>query len=198
MIKSVPKPVTEDSSKQERRVPANGRAAPKPDTEDSSKQEQKPAKTPPAKPRKKGKLFKIALFAAGVAIAGGGSWFFFQSSQTTETRPQVAQPPVFVPLDTFTVNLQRDEVHGTDQYLQVGLALKVEEQAVGDAIKLRMPEIRNKILLLLSSKRASDIVSVEGKQKLSADIMAESNKTIVPASGPNGIVGVYFTAFVIQ
>ncbi len=98
-------------------------------------------------------------------------------------------------LESFTVNLQPQN---GDQYLQVGLVLKVAEAATADAVKLQMPEIRNRILLLLTSKKASEISTVEGKQRLSAEIKDQTRQSLASQKTQQGIISVFFTSFVIQ
>jgi flagellar protein FliL len=133
-----------------------------------------------------------------VVIAGGGvaAWYAMEKSAPTKdaTLPQ-EKPSVFVTLEPFTVNLQPEN---GDQYLQVGLVLKVTESVTADAVKLQMPEIRNRILLLLTSKKASDISTVAGKQLLSTEIMGEIKQSVAPQKIQQGIINVFFTSFVIQ
>ena len=105
-----------------------------------------------------------------------------------------AKPPIFANLDAFTVNLQRDE---TDHYLQVTLVLKVGETSTVDAVKPYTPQLRNNILLLLSSKRAKDLESTEAKQKLASEITAIAKMSVTPAIAED-ISGVFFTTFLIQ
>jgi len=114
--------------------------------------------------------------------------------QAAEGLPR-EKPPVFVTLESFTVNLQPEN---GDQYLQVGLVLKVAESATVDAVKLQMPEIRNRILLLLTSKKASEISTVAGKQRLSTEIIDEARQSIASQKIQQGIISVFFTSFVIQ
>ena len=108
---------------------------------------------------------------------------------------QPEKPPVFHNLDQFTVNLQPEN---GDQYLQVALVIKVKDAATAEAIKLQTPDIRNRILLLLSGKRASEISTVAGKEKLSEEIMAEVKKPLSPESVQQQVVAVFYGAFVIQ
>jgi hypothetical protein len=54
------------------------------------------------------------------------------------------------------------------------------DDAATAALKLRMPEVRDRILLLLSAKKASDLLTLEGKRKLSAEIQAAVNAILVP------------------
>ena len=73
-----------------------------------------------------------------------------------------------------------------------------KRQAYTDAIKLNMPDIRNRILLLLSSKKASQIVTLAGKQALVDEIMRETAQALGASVPAGGITSVLFTSFVIQ
>ena len=154
------------------------------------------ADEPPKK--KKGKLFLVLGILLVLGGAGGGAaWYFTQSdTKLAEHKEEKPKPPVFVTLETFTVNLQADG--GGEHYLQVGIDLKVTDPTVVDLVKLHMPEIRNGVLLLLSSKSAEQIASLEGKQKLSADIQEQVNIPLNAKATGKGVTGVFFTSFVIQ
>jgi flagellar FliL protein len=136
----------------------------------------------PAKPGKSKKMLLIALIALVVIGAGGGGAYWYSTrghaSAPEHAKSEPAKPPVFISLETFTVNLQLEE---NPQFLQVGLSLKVKDAEVIEALKLYMPEVRNRILLLLSSRKASALLTVEGKQKLSVDIVTAINAVLAPA-----------------
>lgn len=151
---------------------------------------------PPKK--KKGKLFLVLGILLVLGGAGGGAaWYFTQSDTKPDEHKEEKQlPPVFVTLETFTVNLQVDG--SGEHYLQVGIDLKVTDPAVVNLVKLHMPEIRNAVLLLLSSKSAEQIASLEGKQTLSAEIQEQVNKPLNAKATGKGVTGVFFTSFVIQ
>ncbi len=129
-------------------------------------------------PRKSRKLLYTMIMLTLLAGAGGG-WFFLSEKPAGETAPKpvVEAPPVFYPLETFTVNLVPE--YG-DQYLQVEMTLKALDQKAVDAIKARMPEVRNRVLLLLSSMRASQLTPVTGKQLLAAAVRDEINTLLDP------------------
>ncbi|HRH12889.1 MAG TPA: flagellar basal body-associated protein FliL [Azonexus sp.] len=154
----------------------------------------------PAAPGKKRLILIIALVLVVVLAGAGGAWYFLKSPPpAADGKPdtsKTAKPPVFVPMEPFTVNLQHDDL--SPQYLQVGLSLKVADSAVVDALKLHMPEIRNRVLLLLSSKKASDITTLEGKQALSAELMHEISQPLAGSAQAKGVESVLFTSFVIQ
>lgn len=150
-----------------------------------------------APPKKKGNLVKIlAILLVLGGLGGGAAWYFTQSGANHDEVKEVkAKPPVFVTLETFTVNLQPDGSI-SERYLQIGIDVKVADQAVVDQVKLYMPEIRHGILQLLSSKNAAQISGDANKQKLSDELKLVVAKPLA-ASG-KGVVAVYFTSFVIQ
>ncbi|MBX9811472.1 MAG: flagellar basal body-associated protein FliL [Burkholderiales bacterium] len=153
----------------------------------------------PSEPKpkwKKRRWLTILLLFTVLAGGGAGARFFLQENDAAqaEASKKKEKPPVFLSLESFTVNLQPE---AGDQYLQVGLVLKVKDNATVEAVKRQMPEIRNRLLLLLSSKRASEISTVAGKQKLSGEILAEVKQPFSPEIQQQ-VVDVFFTSFVIQ
>jgi flagellar FliL protein len=162
--------------------------------------EEAPAKNP------KKKLIIIIAAVVLLAAAGGGAWFFMKSKEdpkkagahkeaAEEHAEDAAHPPVFVTLETFTVNLQPDP---DEKFLQLDLSMQVAKPEEAEALKGQMPAIRNRILLLLSSKQASQISTMEGKQELSNEIITEVNKPFSEHGKPQKVMGVFFTSFVIQ
>ena len=133
---------------------------------------------PAAPAKKRGKLIPAIAILALLAAGGGGAAWYFAAPSDAAPRAATARPPVFVPLEMFTVNLQPED--GQQQYLQVGLTLKVLDQATADRIKQSMPEIRNRILLLLSARKASQLLGDAGKRALAGDIMIETIAVVSP------------------
>ncbi len=63
------------------------------------------------------------------------------------------------------MNLQSDD---GERYLHVGLTLKLSNQSAADDLKEHMPEIRSRILILLSNKHPSDLTSPRWQEHLGA------------------------------
>jgi flagellar FliL protein len=138
----------------------------------------------PAKPKNK-KLILIIVAVLVLAAAGGGAWFFLKGSSKPEAPKAVAsEPPTFLTLDPFTVNLQQDE---GNQYLNIGITLKVSSVELADKVRLNLPDVRSRLLFLLSSKHAAELVPLEGKQKLAHEISAEINNIIGVTTAPQKI-----------
>jgi flagellar FliL protein len=178
-----------------------------------------------AAPAKRGKGKLIVVLVLLMVLGGGGfaAWKFLGAKGGEHAVEKAAPelPPVFVPVDQFTVNLNPE---GGEQFLQTAFTLKVTDQEVVDAVKLRLPDLRNQVMLLLSSKKASELTTVEGKQKLSAEILVVANEVIQPsfpvakkapdakkdakdakdaehakpAAPAHAVTGVLFTHFIIQ
>lgn len=152
-------------------------------------------------PPKKSNKVLILASAGGllVALLAGGAYWYWQQHNDADAEPKekkvVVKEPVFVTLETFTVNLQPDP---DDQYLQVDLTVQVADQAQADSIKIHMPSVRNRILMLLSSKRSSELLSTEGKQALTKEIIAQLSLPFSAGGKPQTINDVFFTSFVIQ
>ena len=150
-------------------------------------------------PRSKKKLIIIIAAVLLLAVAGGAGWFFtHQKSDHKKEEVKHEEPahaPVFVPLETFTVNLQPDP---DEKFLQLELSLQVVSPEQAELLKAQMPAVRNRLLMLLTSKTASEISNSEGKQKLSDEIVAEVKKPFSKDAKPQEVTGVFFTSFVIQ
>ncbi|MBI4754675.1 MAG: flagellar basal body-associated protein FliL [Betaproteobacteria bacterium] len=173
-------------------------------------------------PKKKGKLLVIIIAAVVLLVAAGGAAMIFMSKKhaaegdeedappAKEARGTPGAPPVFVHLEPFTVNLQPE--HG-EQYLQVIAVMRVEDAKVSDATKQYMPELRHRVLMLLSRKKASEISGPDGRETLADEIRGEANEVLSAAfhkpakkkrkgkaaaddEGP--VESVFFTSFIIQ
>lgn len=154
----------------------------------------------PAAANKFRKLITIILAALLLAGAGGGgAWYFLKSASggagPGAQQSEPARPPVFMALETFTVNLQAEDVQ---QFLQVNMTLQVANDTQIDLLKLHMPHVRNRLLLLLSNKKPSEILSADGKKKLSAEIIELLKQPFTPQGPSPQITDVLFTSFVVQ
>jgi flagellar FliL protein len=72
--------------------------------------------------------------------------------------------------------------------------LEIKDQATFDQVRAQLPRVKDKILTILSAKRFEDINTVEGKNKLRAEIT-----TAIDALFSKGAVtNVYLTEFVVE
>jgi flagellar FliL protein len=149
-----------------------------------------------AKPAKKGR--SILLIAAALVVlggGGGGAYLWLNRDAGTAQASVAPRPPVFMNLEPFTVNLAEES---GDHYLQTSLVFQVADDKVVETMKQYLPVIRNRILLLLSAKRPSDIATPEGKAKLVSEVTAAVRESIPGTTPERGIVQAFIGAFVIQ
>ncbi|GAB4473023.1 MAG: flagellar basal body-associated protein FliL [Burkholderiaceae bacterium] len=162
----------------------------------------KDARTEDATPPKKGKskLLLIVGVGAALAAAGGGAAAYLligrkDAVHVAEQKPQPRKTPVFVDLESFTVNLRDDD---DDRFMQVKLVAEMRDAAAGEMLKTMMPAVRSEILLLLGSKKAADLATREGKEKLAQEIIAAANKPLERTPAEKGVEAVNFTHMIIQ
>jgi flagellar protein FliL len=148
-----------------------------------------------------GKKKLLAIVGAAmmvVVIGAGAAWFMTaggNSKAATEHKAEKAEPPEYIALEPFTVNLQPEN---GDQYLQVQFTLQVANVEAAELIKANMAKVRSRVLLLLSGKRASEINTVEGKHALAKEIVATVKQPFIDKGQPQQVSDVLFTAFIIQ
>lgn len=94
-------------------------------------------------------------------------------------------------LDTFIVNL----VGGRGKnYLKAKVELELDSEKTQTEINKRLPQVRDAILTMLSSKSNDDINTLEGKFQLRAEIISTLNQYLKTGR----IKNVYFTDFIVQ
>lgn len=94
-------------------------------------------------------------------------------------------------LDPFIVNL----ADAPDiRYLKMTIKLEVENEGVSANLSARIPQLRDTILVLLSSKDSAAIRSPQGKFQLRDEITQRING-LLPKPG---VKTAYFTDFVVQ
>jgi flagellar FliL protein len=156
-------------------------------------------------PKKKGKLLIIILIVVGVIVLVGGgiaAWLLTTApdkSKQAHGEEGAAEehddehPPIYEKLEQFTVNLADQE-----SYLQTEIQLVVADVKVQEKIKARMPEVRDAMIRLLSSKTAEELSQPDGKDKLAGDIRHELNSVLGIKKDSEGVKKVLFGALIIQ
>lgn len=155
---------------------------------------------------KKKLVIIIAAAALVLGVGGGAGWYFTQSGDQAEEAPAKESKKKkkksdedvkleYVPVESFTVNLQPEN---GEQYLQVQFTLQVEGPEQVQLIKDNMAVVRNRVLLLLSGKKASEISTVEGKQQLATEIQAAVKEPFEKGGDEQEVTDVLFTSFIIQ
>ena len=166
-----------------------------------------------AAPKKSKKLLIIIVITLLLLLLIGGAAAFFlvsggeheegsdegevatESAAAKKKDSKESAVPVFVAMDAFTVNLDQDT---GGQYLQVVISVEVEDAHLGDKIKTYTPKLRNNIIRLLSGKKASELITPEGKEALATEIRNLMNEVLEPGVKEGPVKEVLFTSFIIQ
>lgn len=160
-----------------------------------------PAAPPAAPSASPMKMVAIAVTAAVLVLgAGGGAlWYFLgeraSAGKTDGAAAQAKHPPVFVDLDVFTVNLRGAE---SDRFLQARIVLEMSSNEAAEALKARMPAVRNEFLLLLSGKSPEQALSRDGKEKIAAELVAAAAGPLAGTPAERGVEKLLFSHFIVQ
>lgn len=153
----------------------------------------------PAKSSKKMLFIIVGLVL--VLVIGGAAAFFMMGGKKKGGEEEHAEEkseakaPTFVVIEPFVVNLQQET---GDQYLQVAMTLQVADGATAEALKLYMPQVRSRLLMVLSSKKASELLTNEGKRKLTDEIVDQLGEPFSGKGKGPQVTDVFYTSFVIQ
>ncbi len=151
----------------------------------------------------------VGLVVALLVAGGGGAWFWLQgsaepgSSHGEETAgadgavghgTDAAQTPLaerLLSLDPFVVNLDGADLR---RFLKARIELETRSAAELAELQGRTAEIRDAVIVALSSKRAEDLGSFEGKVMLKSEILLRLSDLL----GEDRVQSVLITEFVIQ
>jgi flagellar protein FliL len=101
-----------------------------------------------------------------------------------------AMGPTFA-LERFVVNLADKNA---SKYLNVVMDIELSNEELSEEIEKRLPQIRDIVILILSSKRYDQISTNDGRKLLREEIKHTINGSLTKGS----IKNVYFTNFVIN
>lgn len=158
-----------------------------------------------AKPAGKMKLIILiaVAFILAVGLSVGGTWFFLNkgasaeqpAEQAAESAAPVKQPAIYEELaPAFVVNFSSNN----RRYMQVSVALMARDQAALDALKVHMPVLRNRLVMLFSSQEFDSMVTPVGKEMLRQQATASVQELAQKETGKLVIEQVLFTNLVLQ
>ncbi|MGX5220033.1 MULTISPECIES: flagellar basal body-associated protein FliL [Pseudomonas] len=164
----------------------------------------------PAADGKSGGKMKIIILAVValllvVSLTIAGTWFFLSKQDDTpepsaETKQQegapVKQAAIYEELTpAFVVNFSQN---GRARYMQVSVALMSRDQAALDALKVHMPVLRNRLVMLFSGQDFNTLVTPVGKEMLRQQATASVQELAQKEVGKTVVEQVLFTNLVLQ
>ncbi len=142
----------------------------------------------------------LILIAVIVLMVAGGGFFFLvmskqskaEAKQEEKVQKEEKKPGIFYQFeDPFIVNLA--EVNA-ERYLKVNPVFEVDNEDVVEEINQKLPEIKDILITIFSSKTLDDVMPLAGKDRIKQEIMDKVNEVLTKGK----IIGVYFSDFVIQ
>jgi len=174
--------------------------------------------------KKGGGMMKFIIMGVAVLVLAGGGFFAYQmlfapkadtaleeEASEPEPEPEAAahggepvaekggkhgggaaesEKKTFT-METFVVNLSDP---GGKRYLKTNIDLDYPAGTIDAELISRLPQLRDLIILLLSSKTLAEIQTYEGKIALRQELIQRINQTLTTGK----IRNLYFTQFVIQ
>jgi flagellar FliL protein len=151
---------------------------------------------------------KAIIIIAGImlvfmALVGGGFYMMWVKIVSLMPPEEVIEEVVedeeeeavvigeMFPLDPFVVNLA--DGNGK-RYLRATVQLELAPEQAAATFEQRLPQIRDVVLTILSTKQFEDIRTADGKMSLRTEIITRLNELLNNES----VANIYFTDFVIQ
>ncbi len=148
------------------------------------------------------KLIVLALLM--VLLLGGGAFAWKtgilnnmigrgETNKVAKKISKIEKPDIgpIYPMEAFIVNLM--EPMGK-RYLKVKIELELDKEELRSEVGKRLPQFRDGILTLLSSKSFKEVNDLSGKYQLRAEILGMLNGYLKTGKVKN----VYFTEFIVQ
>lgn len=174
--------------------------------------EQKAPETPVEKASgggsNKSNILLIAMMALNMGFVGAVGFMLYKGRQKEAAEPKIdnvikgeheaekkeeheekdSTGPV-IPLETFIINLAGSKGR---KVAKVNMELEVKGEKVQEEIERRKPQIRDIIIITLSSKTYEEVSTKEGKDALRTEIKDTINSLLTKGR----ISNVYFTEFI--
>ena len=153
--------------------------------------------------KKKKLIIIIGIGVLLLLIVGGVAGFFLLKKEPPEEEkdpglevpvPEIKQTAEIGPMiniDEFIVNIISDE---NNHYVKSALTIELSSEAAKDELTMRMPQVRDAILLLVSNKTFEELQDLQGKKQLKAELLSKINAILQTGQAKS----IYFTDFVVQ
>lgn len=152
----------------------------------------------------------LMILIGGLLILGlmGGGGYYMMKKQNAEkaedalstdgkgaenkkAQDELLKKRIDFPLESFIVNLADP---GGRRYLSTKIVLEYSDKDLVAALEKKVPQIRDRVLMILPTKTYKDLKSVEGKNALKNTLIHDLNSVLQEGE----ITNIYFQEFVIQ
>jgi flagellar FliL protein len=129
-------------------------------------------------------------------IGAGGIYGYSKYNKGKEEKAETKKTEkvsIICPLNSFVVNLL-DTQGVAKRYLKITMQLEIGKEEDRLLIENHNAQIRDTVLLLLSSQSLKEINTMEGKLELKQTLLSRMNQIL----GDGVVSSIYFTEFVVQ
>jgi flagellar FliL protein len=145
----------------------------------------------------------LGLIVGIPLLLAGGAFFVFpeltaflpwsggQDATAEEKKTDEPKKDISADLEPFAVNLAGP---GFSRYARLSLRLQLNEEHDKEVLKQSAAKVRDALIMLLTSKRAEELITPEGKIELRKEIIEQVNI----ATGKPIVSAIYFKEFLIQ
>lgn len=159
----------------------------------ASKDEQSMEKAP-VKGKTGMKLYIIVAVAVALAVGGTAAFFMLSGGErkkTGDARTESKAAPAIFPLEPFIVNIYDGQEL---RYLRIKVEMEVANEEAKSELTAKQAQMRDTILVLLTTKTMLDIRDQQGKNQLRQEIFNAVGRIVSPGK----VQKIYFTDFVVQ
>jgi len=148
-----------------------------------------------SKTKKGGKKKFLLFLIIGVLIIAlaGGVVAFLTSKKEGKEKGKVTRHK-----DTIIYNMEPIVVNLFDptgkRYLQVSLALELENKKLEEEIKHNEPKIKDAIIMVLSSKTPEEVLQPGAKELIKNELLHKINSIL----GEKVVLNVYITQYIVE
>ncbi|MBF0540866.1 MAG: flagellar basal body-associated FliL family protein [Nitrospirae bacterium] len=153
----------------------------------------------------KGKIKLIIIIAVAVIVLSAGGFLAFKMflggghkddkessakhEEKTQSDVKLLGAPLTMKMEPFIANL-------TDKhrYVKISIDVEIVDKAYEATVTEKMPNLRDAIIILLSSKSSDTLGTIEGKLQLKDELLVRLNQVMDREIFKN----IYFTDFVMQ
>ncbi len=148
---------------------------------------------PETVPKKNRWLLPAVLLV--LAVIGAGSYFAWQLMRGGKPAASPPPAPIFMALEPFTVNLQPG---AAQRHLHAVISVRVQDAATQTLMNQYLPEVRSRVLGVLSNREGPALMEPAAREDLAEDIEQVLQRPLHPQHPPARILDVVFTTFLLQ
>ena len=151
--------------------------------------------------KKGGKKKLLFIIIPLILILGGGGFAVYHFLLAKKSKGKTAavkqnsllniKPGPMIKLKSFLTNLANTD---RTAYVKVSMSIELKPGSNVGAFKQLIPQVRNRIIMILSSKTSKEISSAQGQLSLRHQIAKSLNLLL----GDGTVTGVYFNNYLVQ